>query len=127
MNGTSALLHLVRAKLHQYLDPKRIISLKCLFDPKKMRERVEHKPDSAIRILADDENMRLEVFPGANEQHDETEEKWTGEENTRTKSKRKKQACILFEHVVQDHYRNLEVMFDYQRLKAGPQWKEHEA
>ncbi|OJJ47398.1 hypothetical protein ASPZODRAFT_64812 [Penicilliopsis zonata CBS 506.65] len=62
VNGTSALLHLVRAALE--LDRKGAFASATLFDPAEMVYPSPYGPGSASRVLVDPSNMQLPIHEG---------------------------------------------------------------
>ncbi|KAH6869157.1 hypothetical protein B0T10DRAFT_418901 [Thelonectria olida] len=93
-NGTSALLHLVRTSLDHY--SKDDFSDSFLFDPSRMKDPSEHKPNSASRILSNLNNRELVIYPGRSER-----------------------GYYLFEDLVEQHYSILEQIMDHHRNVAG--------
>ena len=116
VNGVSALLHLVRASLEHYARDD--FSSSFLFDPEKLKETTEHKPNSAHKILIDDNNKSLEIYPGRIETVEEEEIKQKGTDMEDSKI-RKKKGYFLFQDLVEQHYSILEQIMDHQRLVAG--------
>ncbi len=115
INGTSALLHLVRASLdHSCRDD---FAASFLFEPGKMKDTGDLKSNSASRILADPENRGLVIYAGKNERFDEEEIRGTGAELRRFQ--KRKQGYYLFEDLVEQHYSILEQIMDHQRRLAG--------
>jgi hypothetical protein len=76
VNGISALLHLVRASLKHYSTDD--FSFAFQFDSSKMHDTTEHKPNSAHKVLANDNNKELEIYPGRSERFEEVEAKQKG-------------------------------------------------
>lgn len=61
VNGTSALLHLVRSSLDN--DSKGECNSKFLFNAKLLKEAKEtNKPNSSIKVLQEDENRSLKIY-----------------------------------------------------------------
>ncbi|KAF3930942.1 hypothetical protein ABW19_dt0209197 [Dactylella cylindrospora] len=61
VNGTSALLHLLRGSLES--DSSDEFSLECLFKPEYMQEATEpHKANSAVSVLLNGQNRRLKIY-----------------------------------------------------------------
>lgn len=115
VNGTSALLHLVRTSLNHYSEDD--FSSAFLFDPSKMEDRMDHKPNSAVKVLISDLNRDLEVYPGSRERFDQEESTHTDGSGGDVKST-KKRGYFLFEDLVKQHLSNLEQVIDYQRRAA---------
>jgi len=117
VNGISALLHLVRASLKYYsMDD---FSSSFLFDPSKMKDAAEHKPNSAPKVLTDDDNKELEIYPGRSERLEEEEAKQNGADTEESKTRKKKRGYYLFEDLVEQHYNMLEQIMDHHRHVAG--------
>lgn len=117
VNGSSALLHLVRASLHRYRTGRS--SRHCLFNPSEMDNETEHTVDSAHNVLLNVSNRTLKVWPGKYEIYDETEAKWSANDYAVSKSSKRKKAYVLFQDLVEKQYRTLEIMMEYQKHKAG--------
>jgi hypothetical protein len=66
-------------------------------DPSKIKDAAEHKPDSAIRVLIDEDNRQLEIYPGGN----------------------RGKGYYLFEDLVEQHCNTLEQIMDHHRHVAG--------
>lgn len=117
VNGTSALLHLVRASLKH--SSKDAFSSQFLFNSRKMKNAAEHKPDSAPKVLTDDNNKELAIYPGRSERFEEEEAKQKGKDTEDSKTQKKKKGYYLFEDLVEQHYNILEQIMDHQRQLAG--------
>ncbi|CZR60699.1 uncharacterized protein PAC_10595 [Phialocephala subalpina] len=117
VNGISALLHLVRTSLEHYSNDD--FSTSFLFDYSKMRDASDHKPNSAHKVLIDDENKGIVIWPGKNENFEEEETKQKGPETEQSKSSKKKRGYYLFEDLVEQHYNTLEQIMEYQRHIMG--------
>jgi hypothetical protein len=118
VNGISALLHLVRTSLEH--DSKDDFSSSFLFDPSKMRDAAEHKPNSAINVLIDDDNKEMVIYPGRSERFEEEEEvKQKQADTEESKTWKKKRGYYLFEDLVEQHHNILEQIMDHQRHVAG--------
>jgi hypothetical protein len=123
VNGTSALLHLVRASLEHYLTDD--FSSLCLFDTSKLEESAHRKPNSAIEVLTNAQNMGLEIFPGKTDRFDQEVLNETGPSTDPERSKKQKKGdgYFLFEDLVEQTYRKLELIMAYQTYKAGENGK----
>lgn len=109
VNGTSALLHLVRASLEINRTDK--FNKEFLFEPNLMKTAsIPHTSDSAIEELLNRSNMQLKVYPNAVEHHEE-ETTEAGQSRTATK---KKQSYILFQDRVNHICNVLEKLIDHQ-------------
>ena len=119
MNGTSALLHLVRASLKHYSTSA--FSSVLMFDSEKMVDVASRKPESAVAVLIDPNNRELEIWPGKNEVSKEEEIKMkSGEINSEEyKSWKKKQGFTLFEDLVDQQYTALELIMEHHKHLAG--------
>jgi len=117
VNGTSALLHLVRASLRHYGTDDFASSF--LFEQKKMIDHLERKPNSASKILSDPKNMELKIYPGGNEIFEEEETKESGGGTEQSKSKKNKRRYYLFQDLVEQHYSILEQIMDHHIHLAG--------
>ncbi|KAK0646785.1 hypothetical protein B0T16DRAFT_493694 [Cercophora newfieldiana] len=117
VNGTSALLHSVRASLE--LDREGDFAFLCAFDPNRMTEPSEtHKPNSSFRVLTDAGNMNLEVFPGVvTSTHHERTIPRTG--TSVEDVLREETTTYRVHHRFDEHYRNLEKMIEHQTRIAG--------
>ena len=117
VNGTSALLHLVRAWLHHSSQDDFAASF--LFDPAKMKDAGERKPNSASRILADPDNRELVIYPGKSERCDEEEARQHASTTEKSKTQKQKTGYFLFEDLVEQQYNLLEQIIDHQMRLAG--------
>lgn len=117
VNGTSALLHLVRSSLHHYGNDE--FSSAFLFDPSKMRNAADHRPQSAPKVLINNENKEMAIYPGKTERFDEDETKEMGARTEDSKTLKKKRGYYLFEDLVEQHYNYLDQIMDYHRKVAG--------
>ena len=117
VNGISVLLHLVRASLIHYSTDD--FSSCFLFDPGKFQDEIKYKPNSAAKILSDEYNMGLEIYPGKSEAYKEEETKEKGLRTKKSKAWKRKQGYYLFEDLVEHHYNILEQIMDHQTQAAG--------
>lgn len=113
VDGTSALLHLVRMSLKLYA--KGNYSNELLFNESKMRNATNHEPESAAQVLGDRGNRKLEVWPGKSERWKEEEGK--GQE-VKTSEKRKR-ASYSFENLVEQKHTALEFLIESHRQFAS--------
>lgn len=115
VNGTSALLHLVRARLKKIGSSNWGSNLD--FDFQKLTEATEryHPTRSVAEVLRHEDNRGLEVWKGRSERY--TEQKRTGDrfESTRTL----KQNDEVFEAFVEHVMSYLEQILDHQVRLAG--------
>ncbi|PVI04563.1 hypothetical protein DM02DRAFT_585859 [Periconia macrospinosa] len=109
VNGATALLHIVRASLHESLTGP--FQKHCLFDPTKMEEASTlHSPQSAIEVLTSQSNMELKIARGAAEIWMETiRDGW----KHKTVEKRKEK-FTYFQDRVEEKWHILEQIFDLQ-------------
>ena len=117
VNGTSALLHLVRAWLE--FSSKDDFATHFLFDPSKMNNSVDHKPNSAVSVLTNEENMRLAIYPGKNEVFEEEETNQNGDEVEESRALKRKKGYFLFGDLVEQYYNILEQIVRHQEHVAG--------
>ncbi|KAJ6439192.1 serine/threonine-protein kinase ssp1 [Purpureocillium lavendulum] len=109
VNGTSALLHLVRAWLeHSRSDD---FSTTFVFDSTKMQETDDYGPTSAAEILANSVNMGLEIYPGKREVLVEQGQNLSSGSCSIAKAS----TSFLFENLVEKLCDILEMIIDYQR------------
>ncbi|TGJ77569.1 hypothetical protein E0Z10_g10702 [Xylaria hypoxylon] len=110
VNGTSALLHIVRAALRFYGTGPAAGQL--LFDPDKMNNPDQYSPESAFSILTNNDNRQLKVFSDRCERFEE------GNDHRESELEPKKKVeFYLFEDLVDDRCRMLDqVMIKYDRL-----------
>jgi len=126
LNGTSALLHLVRAWLK--FASKDPFAPRFLFDPKKMVNALnQHNPDSAIEVLINETNLKIPIYPGRNEEFQEEETKWKGNypmpETEESMTLKRKKGYILFGDLVEHHLNILEQILEHQKHQAGQNGK----
>ncbi|KAN0086849.1 hypothetical protein V8E54_000537 [Elaphomyces granulatus] len=118
VNGSSALLHLVRASLKYY--SKDAFSSQLLFDPSKMNNVAGHKPDSAPKVLTDENNKEMAVYPGRSERFEVEEAKQQkGGDTEDSRAQKKRRSYYLFEDLVEQHYNILEQIMDHHISVAG--------
>ncbi|KAI9783934.1 MAG: hypothetical protein M1839_002879 [Geoglossum umbratile] len=118
VNGTSALLHLVRAALKDYSTSAFAPAL--LFDPAKMNDADEHMPESAVGVLIDPNNRELDIWPGKSEIfEEEIKEKANENDPEVSKSRKKKRGFTLFEDLVEEQYIILELIMEHHKHMAG--------
>lgn len=119
VNGTSALLHLVRASLRSY--KKDLFSSKLRFKEDQMHYSVQYEATSAVEVLINDHNRELEVWPGNIEISEEEEVKTKrGESDAEvSKAQKRKRSFILFQDLVEEKFTRLEQVMEYQTLRAG--------
>ncbi|KAI9764589.1 MAG: hypothetical protein M1840_008318 [Geoglossum simile] len=115
VNGTSALLHLLRASLEHNRTDK--FKSAFLFKPEEMKDApIPHTADSAIDVLLDPTNMKLEIYPEKGEMYDE--EMRHNRSQLQEVSKKKKRYLRL-EDRVEHFYDILEKIIDHQVDVAG--------
>ncbi|KAF2494968.1 hypothetical protein BU16DRAFT_462498 [Lophium mytilinum] len=117
VNGTSALLHLVRASLD--ISATDSFASRFLFDPSKMHNASEYNPRSAIEVLINEENMRLPIYPGEIEASEEEEKKQRGHEIEESTTLKSKKNSYLFVDLVKEHYNILFHIIEHQTRAAG--------
>ncbi|ETS86414.1 hypothetical protein PFICI_00242 [Pestalotiopsis fici W106-1] len=113
VNGTSALLHLVRASLEINKADK--FSKEFLFKSELMEAAsTPHTADSAIEELLNRRNMQLRVYPHAVEHYEEISE--SDQSKTTTKQKI---SYVLFQDRVNHIFNVLEKLIDHQTDVSG--------
>ncbi|KAJ8116705.1 hypothetical protein OPT61_g1930 [Boeremia exigua] len=117
VNGTSALLHLVRMSLKQYEEHS--LSNGLLFNKDKMQNASEYEPASAAKVLGDQRNRNLEVWHGKSEQSKEEEGKHLAGQRSST-SRKSKKSTYLFENLVEQKLGVLELLIESQKELANP-------
>jgi hypothetical protein len=115
VNGTSALLHLVRMSLRLY--KKGNYSDGLLFDESRMWNATGHDPASAAKVLKDEGNRKLEVWRGRSEKLREEEWKSPAEQEVSTSQKRKS-SSYLFENLVEQKWSVLELLIESHKQPA---------
>lgn len=117
VNGTSALLHLARASLEHYRTDD--CSEVFRFDASKMEDAADHMPNSAIKILINERNRGLEIYPGKIERSKDSETTQKGKEVESSRAFKKKEGYFLFEDLIEQHYNTLDQMIDHQKKAGG--------
>jgi hypothetical protein len=115
INGTSALLHLIRMSLRLY---RKDYSDELLFDESKMQNAPEHDAASARKVLKDRRNRGLEIWGGKSENVKETERKLSVEEEV-SASQKKKRSNYLFENLVEQKWSVLELLIESHKQVAS--------
>ncbi|KAM3440364.1 hypothetical protein NHJ13734_003303 [Beauveria thailandica] len=113
VNGTSALLHIMRASLAQ---SEHDDSSACLmFDKNKMNNFPDksYKHNTAMRVLIDQGNQGLVVYPDSISQTRKTSADSGNSTNTQTST------YFLFGDLAKKHFAALEQMIDYHSHLAG--------
>lgn len=111
VNGTNAILHLARAKLHAW-HSHRIYSKLLLIEPDELKDDGDRDPESAAVTLLDQKNRRLKIWIASDEikkthgtdQSDDDEISST---------------YLLFADVVEELVDKFEILSDEQADKAG--------
>lgn len=113
INGTSALLHIVRASLAHYEHDD--FSSCFLFDKHKMNNLPQHqyKPNTAIGVLIDQGNQSLAIYPDVVAQKQDTS--IDGGSSTRTQTS----TFFLLGDLIKQHLSALEQMVDMHSHLAG--------
>jgi hypothetical protein len=121
VNGTSVLLHLVRAYL-DYSGQSRL-SASFLFTPEKLKEAAPlHKPFSALEVLANQANCVLPIYADKYTLSEEVKAPTDGVEGSSDEPRHTTKLnteYFLFQNVVEQYYGVLEQVFDYQEQVAG--------
>lgn len=115
VNGTSALLHLLRASLEYNRTDK--FNSAFLFKPDEFEDASKtHTTDAAIEVLMNNRNMKLKLYPGKGEMFDEVTRRKGAEIDEAAKEKR---TFIRIEDRVEHFYNVLEKIIDNQIKAAG--------
>lgn len=116
VNGASTLLHLVRASLeHDISSP---LSDLMIFDPSKLKYPDTLDPESAIRVLANRQNLEVEIRVDKPERAIE-EEAEHGQSSPPTSKEKIKRKFTLFCDIVEEKYYYLEQIMDFQDHVGG--------
>ncbi|TQV99090.1 Pfs domain-containing protein [Cordyceps javanica] len=113
VNGTSALLHIVRASLAHY--EKDDFSPSFMFDARKMNNMThnQYRYNTAIGVLIDQGNQALAIYPDSITQRRETCTESGHTTHTQTSG------YFLFGDLVQQHLCTLEQIVDFHSHLAG--------
>jgi len=115
VNGTSALLHLLRASLEYNRTDK--FNSDFLFKSEKMEDAfTTHTADSAIGVLMNKTNMKLKIYPGKGEVYDEVTKRKDAEPDEIFKEKK---TYLRLEDRIEHFYDILERMLEHQVDVAG--------
>lgn len=115
VNGTSALLHLLRASLEYNRTDK--FNSAFLFKSELMEDAsATHTADSAIEVLMNERNMKLKIYPGKGESYDLVTR---GQDTELDESFREKKTYLRVEDRVESFYDILEKIIDHQVDVAG--------
>lgn len=127
INGTSALLHLVRTWLVH--SDKDAFKDAFKFDLSSFEILSQRKPDSAPSVLIKDHNREKVIYNGRTELSLEEEAKHTGTSNDLSetwqdgtelsKALKKKKGCFLFENLVEQYCSTLEQVMENHRRVMG--------
>ncbi|CAG8962109.1 hypothetical protein HYFRA_00005152 [Hymenoscyphus fraxineus] len=109
VNGSSALLHLVRASLEGHRTDNSSEFLLFKQDQMHREFEVGHTPNSAYRVLAHSGNKKIRIWEDESEDYDEV-----GDDGERIRRRKTKYYC--FEDLVKDRCAILEQAMEYQRL-----------
>jgi hypothetical protein len=114
INGTSTLLYLVYTLIQHY--KRGDFSTLVTFKPSQIKSPAECKPNSVSQVLSNPENLEVEVQLDKVEKTDEYDLVQDANSasmpiNRKPKIKR---TYKLFCDVVEEHYRHLEQIMDYQ-------------
>lgn len=115
VGSLTALLHLLRASLEHNRTDK--FNSTFLFKSEKMKEAsMPHTADSAIDVLLNRTNMKLEIYPEKGEMYDEE----TRCKDTQAEDMSKKKSYLRLEDRIEHFYDILEKIIDHQVDIAGP-------
>ena len=115
VNGASALLHLVHASLEYNRTDK--FQSAFLFRTDEMMEASQtHTANSAIKVLLNEKNRKLKIYPGNSEMYDE---EMTHKNSRLEEVSRKKINYFRLEDRVEHYYDVLEKIVDHQMSTAG--------
>ncbi|EUC39412.1 hypothetical protein COCCADRAFT_152 [Bipolaris zeicola 26-R-13] len=115
VNGTSALLHLVRMSLKVY---KKDYSQELLFDESMMQNEAEHDAASARKVLKNERNRYLEVWCGKSENATGAEQKLPVQ-NQPSVARKTNKSKYTFETLVEQKWSVLEVLMESHKQLAG--------
>lgn len=111
VNGTNAILHLARAKLHAW-HSNRIYSKLLLIEPDELKDDGDRDPESAACTLLDQKNRKLKIWIASNEIKTTHGADKSGDEEVSS-------TYLLFADVVEELVDKFEILFDEQADKAG--------
>jgi hypothetical protein len=114
VNGTSALLHLVRMSLKVY---KKDYSQELLFDESMMQNETGHDAASARKVLKNERNRDLKVWRGKSENATETEQTLPVQ-NQPSASRKTKKSKYTFKNLVEQKWSVLEVLMESHKQLA---------
>ncbi|KAL1626919.1 hypothetical protein SLS54_002457 [Diplodia seriata] len=121
VNGTNALLHIVRASIHHNKSDD--FETLFLLDPKSIKEAdIAHTTKSAIDVLTDQNNMMLELYPDKPQQEIKTVHKRTvgGSQDPPSEAVTEdKRTFYRLQDRVDEIYNVLEKIIDHQVDAAG--------
>lgn len=107
VNGTSALLHLVRASLHHSSQDK----FSSVF---RWKQSDMTESDSAVDVLINLSNRGLKLYADKPTVSDEDEVKREGDSEKESTAKKRKWDYYTFQDLVEQHYHYLDQIMDYQ-------------
>ncbi|KAH8895964.1 hypothetical protein GQ53DRAFT_604704, partial [Thozetella sp. PMI_491] len=119
VNGTSALLHLVRATIHHRSsgDFKKLMVIK----PGDIKSPAEREPNTASKVLSDPDNLEVKVQIDKIKMTSEKRPGGGAQDPATTDYKPKLEKTYkMFGDIVEEKYRHLEQILDYQ-VHAGGQ------
>lgn len=122
VNGTTALLHLARARLHSF-NRDREFSDSVEIKPEHLQdEGPNHHPISASKTLQKRENRMLRMWVGSYKEVVKTKRDppTPGSPEGQAETTREfEETSFLFEHFVEELVNKIEIAFDHQQDKAG--------
>lgn len=127
VNGTNAILHLARAKLHAWHKSKMLAKL-LLIKPEELKDDGDQDPESAACTLLDQKNRRLKIWIASDEikkKHGSKAKRESRDSGADDDSYDKSDddeigsTYLLFADVVEELVDKFEILFDEQADKAG--------
>jgi hypothetical protein len=120
VNGTSALLHLIRAKL--FFAERNEFASQLILKVEQIVDATTHQAYSAVQVFLSEENRRLEVYSGKKMKSKEEESRWDGTKFESSTTQKKRQDYFLFEDMVEQYFETLEKLIEHQRKACGQNW-----
>lgn len=115
INGTSALLHMLRASLEHYRTDD--FSTSFMFDFSRFHDAPDHTSKSAIRVLTDESNRKLEIYPGRIRRVETLN--LSGDTINSSGQSEMQMEYFLLDDLIDQHFTTLEQMIDHHAKLAG--------